>query len=182
MRLSPPGATQSFQPPKPSYRWLTRPEARTQSPDASRPGSAEHRLDELERKVERILDALEKDPGEGSPRRSPAGQVTKPAAPPPPDVKGRLTKVNNMTGRVEVNIGSDDGLAPGHELTVYRVNPSRPSSAALVYLGRIRILLTDSHEAVGELIEWTGETTFKVGNLVLSLTAAIEGARAPSRQ
>jgi len=175
------GATLSVGPPMPTERLTLRPEARTQSPGASKPGTAEHRLDELERKVERILVALEKDARQNALHRSLAGQDNKPAAPPPPALGGRVTKVDSLIGRVEINIGSDDGLVRGHELTIYRDDPSKRSLAGPVYLGRIRILRTDPDQAVGEVIEWTGEAAFKEGNLVLSRTPLIEGERAPSR-
>ena len=52
-----------------------------------------------------------------------------------------IKKVDDRSGRVEINIGSDDGLFRGHELTVYRVDRLRRQAGAsrsIEYIGRIR--------------------------------------------
>jgi ABC-type Na+ efflux pump permease subunit len=64
----------------------------------------------------------------------------------PPTVRGEITRVDAQNKRVEISIGSDDGLVPGHELNLYRVKP-RPE-----YLGKIKILATDPDQAVGQVI------------------------------
>src|SRR5262249_48590100 len=106
------------------------------------PASAGRRLDELERKVDRLVRALEKDRREGGEPEVPRGM---PGTPAPPNAEGVIKKVDDRSGRVEINIGSDDGLIRGHELTIYRVDrratPVRPR--ATEYLGRIRILSTN---------------------------------------
>jgi hypothetical protein len=83
------------------------------SPEAPKPGSTEDRLGQLERKIDRLLLALGKDLNEKLgpiPTDKPANAI----APPPPDLLGRITKVDSRAGIVEINIGSDDGLAPSH--------------------------------------------------------------------
>jgi hypothetical protein len=64
----------------------------------------------------------------------------------PPTVRGEILRVDAQNKRVEISIGSDDGLVPGHELNLYRVKP-RPE-----YLGKIKILSTDPDQAVGQVI------------------------------
>lgn len=66
----------------------------------------------------------------------------------PPAVTGEIKKVE-LNKRVEITIGSDDGVVPGHELLVYRTRP-RPE-----YLGKIRVIATDPDQAVGEVIGTT---------------------------
>lgn len=61
----------------------------------------------------------------------------------PPEVEGYVKRVDSRNQRVEISIGSDDGLVPGHELELYRTNPTPE------YLGRIRIESTDADQAVG---------------------------------
>jgi hypothetical protein len=58
---------------------------------------------------------------------------------------------NNDTLYIEVSIGSDDGIAKGHDLYVYRVNTKlgeRP-----LYLGKIRVVHVSTDRSVATLIE-----------------------------
>jgi hypothetical protein len=64
----------------------------------------------------------------------------------PPPVQGEIKRVDASNRRVEITIGSDDGLVPGHELYLFRTKP-RPE-----YLGRIQILTVDPDQAVGKVI------------------------------
>ncbi len=64
----------------------------------------------------------------------------------PPTVRGEILRVDAQNKRVEISIGSDDGLVPGHELNLYRVKP-RPE-----FLGKIKILSADPDQAVGQVI------------------------------
>jgi RNA polymerase sigma factor (sigma-70 family) len=129
-----------------------RPESQVGSPGASEPGSTENRLAELERKIDRVLLVLAKDTG------------AKESAP-PPNLVGRITKIDHRAGIAQINIGSDDGLVPGHELSVYRVDPAKrtPTSA---YLGRIRVYAADPDEAAAKIVERTGEAKMKEGDQV----------------
>ena len=65
---------------------------------------------------------------------------------PPPDVEGVITRVQGDGKRVEISIGSDDGLIVGHELSVYRLKPK------VDYIGKIRIILVEPDKAVGEVV------------------------------
>lgn len=64
----------------------------------------------------------------------------------PPAVHGEVSRVDAKNKKVELTIGSDDGLVPGHELFLYRTSP-RPE-----YLGKIRIQSVDPDQAVGVVI------------------------------
>ena len=50
----------------------------------------------------------------------------------PPPVSGQVKKVDPTNKRLEITIGSDDGLVVGHELYLFRTKP-RPE-----YLGKVR--------------------------------------------
>jgi hypothetical protein len=78
---------------------------------------------------------------------------------PPNDVEGEVLRVQN--NRIEISIGSDDGLSEGNELDVYHLKP------APEYVGKIRIESVSSDHAVGKVI---GQTVrgikIKEGDLV----------------
>jgi hypothetical protein len=61
----------------------------------------------------------------------------------PPDVEGEVKRVDTLNRRVELSIGSDDGLVVGHELEVWRTKPIPD------YLGKIRIESVEPDRAVG---------------------------------
>lgn len=64
----------------------------------------------------------------------------------PPAVQGEISRVDPKNQRVEITIGSDDGLVVGHELYIYRVTPRAQ------YLGKLRILSVDPDQAVARVI------------------------------
>ena len=64
----------------------------------------------------------------------------------PPDVEGEVDKVDSNNRRVEITIGSDDGLVVGHELHLYRLGPEPK------YLGKVKIISVDPDRAVAEVI------------------------------
>ncbi len=64
----------------------------------------------------------------------------------PPPVEGEITKVDVANKKVEISIGSDDGLVVGHELFVFRTKPLPQ------YLGKIQIMAVDPDQAVGKVI------------------------------
>lgn len=66
--------------------------------------------------------------------------------PPPADVEGRIVSTDASSDLVKISIGSDDGLAQGHTLKVFRFDPVPEQSK---YLGTIEILSVRPHEAVG---------------------------------
>jgi hypothetical protein len=63
----------------------------------------------------------------------------------PPPVQGEVKRVDPTNRRVEITIGSDDGLVPGHELFLFRQHP-RPE-----YIGKITIISVDPDQAVGRV-------------------------------
>jgi hypothetical protein len=64
----------------------------------------------------------------------------------PPPVQGEISRVDRTNRRVEMTIGSDDGLVPGHELYIFRTSP-RPE-----YIGKISVLSVDPDQAVGKVV------------------------------
>lgn len=67
----------------------------------------------------------------------------------PPPVVGEVKRVDAKNQRLEVTIGSDDGLVIGHELYLFRVSP-RPE-----FLGRVSIVDVDPDQAVARVIGHT---------------------------
>jgi hypothetical protein len=61
-----------------------------------------------------------------------------------PNVEGMVKEVDDKSGYVNISIGSDAGLAKGHTLDVYRLNP-KPT-----YLGTVTILDVHPTESVGK--------------------------------
>jgi len=63
----------------------------------------------------------------------------------PPPVQGEVKRVDPTNRRVEISIGSDDGILPGHELYMFREKP-RPE-----YIGKITIIAVDPDQSVGRV-------------------------------
>lgn len=64
----------------------------------------------------------------------------------PPLVEGAVARVDATNSRLEITIGSDDGLVVGHELYLFRLKP-RP-----VYLCKVQIVSVDPDQAVAKVI------------------------------
>jgi hypothetical protein len=64
----------------------------------------------------------------------------------PPPVTGEVKRIDPSNGKMELTIGSDDGLVVGHSLYLYRVSP-RPE-----YLGQVSIVAVDPDQAVARVI------------------------------
>jgi len=64
----------------------------------------------------------------------------------PPEVEGQVSRVDATGERLELSIGSDDGLVKGHELFVYRRTPQAQ------YIGKIRIIATDPERSVATVV------------------------------
>jgi len=80
----------------------------------------------------------------------------------PPAVHGEVARVDR-NNRVELTIGSDDGLVVGHELFLWRLKPRSE------YLGKIRIISVDPDQAVGVVIGGTIQgKQIKEGDIVSS--------------
>jgi hypothetical protein len=67
----------------------------------------------------------------------------------PPPVHGEVARVDAQNRRLEITIGSDDGLVPGHELFLYRTKPRAE------YLGKVQVLAVDPDQAVVKVIGTT---------------------------
>jgi hypothetical protein len=81
----------------------------------------------------------------------------------PPTVQGEVSRVEADNRSMEITIGSDDGLVPGHELFLYRVKP-QPE-----YLGKIKIISVDPDQSVGRVIGSTiNGKKVKEGDIVSS--------------
>jgi multidrug efflux pump subunit AcrA (membrane-fusion protein) len=65
----------------------------------------------------------------------------------PPDVEGEISKVDAGNSRVEITIGSDDGLVPGNTLYIYRTKGEGAG-----YLGKIQIDLVDPDQASAHVV------------------------------
>jgi hypothetical protein len=93
--------------------------------------------------------------------------VTDPIVPPPPkDVKGVVTVVSErQDGLAQISIGSNQGLARGNTLVVYRINPNDPKASQ--YLGELLISKVFPAEAVGQFKPASRSTgALKVGDEV----------------
>jgi multidrug efflux pump subunit AcrA (membrane-fusion protein) len=81
----------------------------------------------------------------------------------PPPVAGEVTRIDPTNRRVELTIGSDDGLVVGHELYIYRINP-RPE-----YIGKVVIVTVEPDRAVAKVIGNTYQgKKIKEGDIVSS--------------
>jgi len=76
-----------------------------------------------------------------------ASQVKGTARTTPPEVEGEVGRVDARGERAELTIGSDDGVAVGHELFVFRTGTSSE------YVGKIRIDAVDPDRSVGHLFQ-----------------------------
>jgi hypothetical protein len=65
----------------------------------------------------------------------------------PPLVEGEVSRVDPRNSRVEITIGSDDGLVVGNTLYVYRTKQPDPG-----YIGRIQLDVVDPDQAVGHVL------------------------------
>ena len=64
----------------------------------------------------------------------------------PPEVEGMVSRVDSSSDHIELSIGGDDGLVPGHELFVFRRTPRAQ------YIGKIRIIATDPERSVATVV------------------------------
>jgi hypothetical protein len=81
----------------------------------------------------------------------------------PPPVHGEVARIDEQNKRMELTIGSDDGLVPGHELELYRLKPRSE------YLGKVRILTVEPDRAVAVVVGKTIQgKKIKEGDIVAS--------------
>lgn len=64
----------------------------------------------------------------------------------PEEVNGKVTSLDRTGRRMELSIGSDDGLATGQELFVYRQQPRAD------FIGKVKITAVEPDKAVAEVI------------------------------
>lgn len=64
----------------------------------------------------------------------------------PPEVEGMVSRVDPSSDHIELSIGGDDGLVPGHELFVFRRSPRAQ------YIGKVRIIATDPERSVAIVV------------------------------
>jgi hypothetical protein len=84
-----------------------------------------------------------------------------------PPVEGHVVAVSsNGTGLVEVSVGSDHGLAKGHELEVYRAN-----EAGVTYVGRIQVVTAEPDKAVCKILPNFLKGTIQKDDNVTSLAS-----------
>jgi hypothetical protein len=79
-----------------------------------------------------------------------------------PNVKGIVVAMPEK-GHMEVSLGSDDGLLPGHYLEVYRVGGGRN-----IYLGRVEVVSTAPDRAVCRIMPDYREGQMRTGDRVAS--------------
>jgi RNA polymerase sigma-70 factor (ECF subfamily) len=120
---------------------------------ASREDGSQRRLDDLERKVDRILQALEKQGQVGAGNLEPLPRHDPPTL--PAKLQGTVSKVDATNKRVEITLGSDDGLVVGHELYIYRTRRPDRSTGAREQVGHIRVLRTDPDTSTAKVLEPT---------------------------
>jgi chromosome segregation ATPase len=81
----------------------------------------------------------------------------------PPPVVGEVKRIDSTNRRIELTIGSDDGLVVGHELFLFRTTP-RPE-----YIGKVAIVTVDPDQAVAKVIGNTFQgKKIKEGDIVSS--------------
>ena len=79
-----------------------------------------------------------------------------------PNVKGIVVAMPEK-GHMEVSLGSDDGLLPGHKLEVYRVGNGESR-----YLGRIEVVRTNPDRAVCRILPEFNKGQMRTGDRVAS--------------
>ena len=82
--------------------------------------------------------------------------------PPPEDVEGIILDTDTKTGLVTISIGSDHGISVGNTLEVFRIKPEPK------YLGTIRIVDAQAHQAVGRLTAAPRYGALAKGDIVAS--------------
>jgi hypothetical protein len=89
-----------------------------------------------------VEEFLRQKPGEEPRRQSSSGKN-----PPAENVEGVVKSVD-ASGLVTISLGSDAGLAKGHTLELFRVNPA--ASTQSKYLGTVRVIESEAHQSVAQ--------------------------------
>ncbi|MGL5095598.1 MAG: hypothetical protein ACRDD1_08425, partial [Planctomycetia bacterium] len=84
--------------------------------------------------------------------------------PPPPDVEGIVTGLDQGGQYVQISLGEDDGLRKGHVLNVWRYTPEA------TFLGKIKVSAIQANTAVAKPISVKGriQENDRVGARVVS--------------
>ena len=81
----------------------------------------------------------------------------------PPPVVGEVKRIDSTNRRLEITIGSDDGLVVGHELYIFRTKP-RPE-----YIGKATIVTVEPDQSVLKVVGTTYQgKKIKEGDVVSS--------------
>jgi predicted nuclease with TOPRIM domain len=80
----------------------------------------------------------------------------------PEDVEGIILETDAKTGLVTISIGTDHGINPGNTLEVFRIKPEPK------YLGTIKIVDAQAHQAVGRLTATPRYGALQKGDIVAS--------------
>ncbi len=88
--------------------------------------------------------------------------------PPPEDVHARVKAIDSQSGYITIDQGSDAGINKDNTLEVYRLKPEPK------YLGTIRIVAVNAHEAVGRPVTNQRKGLIQVGD---DVAANIGGKR-----
>ena len=126
--------------------------------------ASEARLEQALTRISELTNALAKASAPGGPAAA-AGEnrvVYGKANPPPVFVEGQIESIHKEDRElVQINVGSDKGLAKNQTLEVFRVESKQ-------YLGLIRIVSVQPHNAVGRLerISTANRTPLRVGDTV----------------
>jgi hypothetical protein len=119
--------------------------------------SFKERAERLATSYETVVKELDRYKNPSGPARGLAERK-----PPPEDVNGIVKNSDARSGLATLSIGSDAGLSKGNTLFVYRLSP-KP-----LYLGEIRILEVNPHEAVGRPQMAQRGTQLQAGDIVAS--------------
>ena len=76
---------------------------------------------------------------------------------------GEVSRVDPTGRRIEMTIGSDDGIVQGHELLIYRTKPRAE------YLGKVQVIAVEPDQAVARVVGNTFQgKKIKEGDIVSS--------------
>jgi hypothetical protein len=115
--------------------------------------TAEINMKAVQDKNQQLVKQLEETTKEIVRLRATGGKATTTVAgnlpnPPQENVDGLVETTDPTSHLVTITLGSDAGLAKGHTLEVFRLNPVVPTQSK--YLGRIRLVEVTATRAVGQ--------------------------------
>lgn len=90
----------------------------------------------------------------------------------PPRLEGVILAVN-ANGLIELSVGSDDGLAAGHKLEVFRLSPD---AAASKYLGRATVVKVEADRSIARIDVESRQGTVQVDDRVATRLEQVKQA------